>query len=90
MMRLAYRYFASLCLLLLLSTAAAEPLHSHPNQSGPSACSLCVVAHTTAPTAASSSAKPVLIALDFIQAEEVRVPTHLEAFDLSIRGPPAL
>ena len=87
-MRFTTRWMTWLCLSLMLWTALAESTHSHPNKTEQAPCSICVVAHSTTPTAISSHAKPVFAAVGMPQEEEVIAPSPLDAFELGIRGPP--
>jgi len=89
-MRGATKWTALVCMLLMVWTAAAEPMHHHASKASADGCSLCLVAHSATPTPSSNNAKPVLISLGFLQATQVHAPTYLEVFDLAIRGPPAL
>jgi hypothetical protein len=89
-MRFTCRWLAWLCLSLMLWTAVAESTHNHPNQTESAACSICVVAHSTAPTASSNHARPVFEAIGLLQEKEVIANARLHVFDLSIRGPPAV
>jgi len=80
---------AWLCLSLMLWTAVAESTHNHPNQTESNSCSICVVAHSTTPTASCNHARPVLEAISLLQ-EEVTAKAWLSVCDLGIRGPPAV
>jgi hypothetical protein len=74
----------------MLWTAVAESTHNHPNNAESASCSICVVAHSTAPTASSNPVRPVLEAIGLLQEEEVIAKARLSVFDLGIRGPPAV
>ncbi len=89
-MRLFTRWSAWFCLSLLLWTAAAESNHHHANKSEPASCSICIVAHTTAPTASSNHARPFFTAIGLLQEKELIAQARLHSFDLGIRGPPAI
>jgi hypothetical protein len=89
-MRFSYRWMTWLCLSLMLWTAVAESTHNHPNKTESAACSICVAAHSSAPTATSHRARPVFEAIDLLQEEEVIANARLSVFDLGIRGPPAV
>jgi len=89
-MRFTGRWLTWLCLSLMFWTAVVEPTHNHPNQSGSASCSICVVAHSTAPTASCNHARPVFEAIGLLQEEEVIAKARLSVFDLGIRGPPAV
>jgi len=89
-MRLTSRCLTWLCLSLMLWTALAEFTHRHPNKTESASCSICVVAHSTTPTASSNQAKPVFAAIGLLQEEEVIAKARLSVFDLGIRGPPVV
>jgi hypothetical protein len=89
-MRFISRWLTWLCLSLMLWTAVAESTHNHPNKTESTSCSICVVAHSTAPTASASQARPVFAAIGLLQEEEVIAQARLSVFGLGIRGPPAV
>ena len=89
-MRFTLRWLALLCLSLMLWTAVAESTHNHPNKTESTSCSICVVAHSTAPTASASQARPVFAAIGLLQVEEVIAQARLSVFELGIRGPPTV
>ena len=62
-MRFTGRWLTWFCLSLMLWTAVVEPTHNHPNQTESASCSICVVAHSTAPTASCNHARPVFEAI---------------------------
>jgi hypothetical protein len=88
-MRSASRWLVWFCLSLTLWTAAVESSHHHPNKTESAACSICVVAHSTTPTASSNHTKPFFIALDLLQEQEIIAEARVHYSDLGIRGPPA-
>jgi hypothetical protein len=77
-------------LSVMLWTAAVESAHHHANKTEPASCSICVVAHTTAPTASSNHAKPFFTAIGLLQEDEISAPARIHSSDLGIRGPPAI
>ena len=89
-MRSVYRWSAWLCLSLMLWTAVAESTHNHLNQTESAACSICVVAHSTAPVAICNQVRPVFASIGLLQEEEVIAKARLSVFELGIRGPPAV
>jgi hypothetical protein len=89
-MRLAIRLLAWLCLSLMLWAAVAESIHNHLNQADSASCSVCVVAHSTAPTASCCHARPIFEAIGLLQEKAVIAKAWLSVFDLGIRGPPAV
>ena len=88
-LRFGFRWLAWLCLSLMLWTALAESTHNHPNQTESNSCSICVVAHSTTPTACNY-ARPILEAISQLQEEKVIAKAWLSVCDLGIRGPPAV
>ncbi len=89
-MRFTSRWLTWLCLSLMLWTAVAESTHNHPNKTESTSCSICVVAHSSAPTASSTQARPVFAAVGLLQEEEVIANARLSRFELGSRGPPAV
>jgi hypothetical protein len=89
-LRFTFRWLAWLCLSLMLWTAVAESTHNHPNQTESNSCSICVVAHSTTPTASCNYARPVFEAIRLLQEEEVIAKAWLSVCDLGIRGPPTV
>ena len=75
---------------MMLWTALAESTHNHPNKTESASCSICVVAHSTAPTASSSHSRPLFAAIGLLQEKEIIAKARLSVFDLGIRGPPAV
>jgi hypothetical protein len=89
-MRQSFRWLTCLCLSLMLWTVAAESTHNHPVKTGSASCSICVVAHSTAPAASSHQGRPVVSAIGILQDEEFSAKARLSVFDFGIRGPPAV
>jgi hypothetical protein len=89
-MRFSSRWLTWICLSLMLWTAVAESTHNHPNKTESTSCSICAVAHSTAPTASANQGRPVFAAIGLLQEEEVIAQARLSVFDLGIRGPPAV
>jgi hypothetical protein len=88
-MRFPLRWLTWLCLSLMLWTVVVESTHNHPNAAESASCSICVVAHSTAPTASCNQARPLFATLGLLQEEDVIAKARLSVFDLGIRGPPA-
>jgi hypothetical protein len=84
------RWSAWFCLSVMLWTAAVESAHHHANKIEPASCSICVVAHTAAPMASSSHARPFFTAIGLLQEKEIIAPARVYSSDLGIRGPPAI
>jgi len=89
-MRFTSRWLAWLCLSMLLWTAVVESTHNHPNQTESASCSICIVAHSTTPTASCDHARPIFETIGLLQEEEVIAKARLSVFELGIRGPPAV
>jgi hypothetical protein len=89
-MRFSSRWLTWLCLSLMLWTAVAESTHNHPNKTESASCSICVVAHSTTPTASANQARPVFAAVGLLHEEEAIAKARLTVFDLGIRGPPSV
>jgi hypothetical protein len=89
-MRLWMRWSAWFCVSLMLWAAAAESTHNHPTRTESATCSICVVAHSTRPTASSSQAAPVLTAISLLREEDVIAKARFDFSDRGIRGPPVL
>ena len=87
-MRLRTRWLAWLCLSLMLWAAIAESTHSHANQTEAASCSICVVAHSTAPTLSTHQLRPLFTTIGLLSEKEVTAKAQLEVFELGIRGPP--
>ena len=88
-MRSWMRWSVWLCLSLMFWTVAAESTHNHPSQAEAASCSICVVAHTAAPTISTAHGSPVFAAIGLFHEEDVAAKARLEFSDLGIRGPPA-
>jgi hypothetical protein len=89
-MRFASRWLTWLCLSVMLWAAVAESTHNHPNKTESAACSICVVAHSTTPTASLNHFRPVFAAIGRLQEIEVSAKARLSLFELGSRGPPCV
>jgi hypothetical protein len=89
-MHSAPRWLAWFCLSLMLWTAAVESAHHHANKTEPASCSICMVAHTTAPTASSNHTSPFFTAVGLLQEKEIIAEALVHSSDLGSRGPPAI
>jgi hypothetical protein len=89
-MRFAGRWLTWFCLSLMLWAAVAESTHNHPNQGESSSCSICMVAHSSAPASTSVHVRPVFAAIGLLQEKGEIAKAWLGVFDLGIRGPPAV
>jgi hypothetical protein len=88
--RFTSRWLVWLCLSLMLWTAVVESTHNHPNATESASCSICVAAHSTAPTAVCHQARPVFATIGLLQEEDIIAKARLGVFDLGIRGPPSV
>lgn len=89
-MRLRTRWLAWICLSLMLWAAMAESTHSHANQTESASCSICAVAHSTSPAPTCHQFAPVFATIGLLPEEEFTAKAQLGAFELGIRGPPAV
>ena len=89
-MRFSLRWLAWLCLSLMLWTAVAESTHNHPNKTEAISCSICVMAHSTAPVIGTHHVRPVFEAVGLLYEEELLAKAPISIFELGIRGPPAV
>jgi hypothetical protein len=89
-MRLWMRWSAWFCVSLMFWAALAESSHHHPTRTESASCSICVVAHSTRPTASSSQAAPVFTAINLLREEDVVAKARFDFSDRGIRGPPVL
>lgn len=80
-----------LCLLLTLWSAYSFAAHHHSTSGDDVQCTVCAVAHSASPAAASTLPTPVLVLVRLIVVgEPVSAKQHLVAFALSVRPPPAV
>lgn len=89
-MRLWMKWSAWLCLSLMLWTAAAESVHTHPNPTDASACSICVMAHASQPTADSAHSTPEFSTVGLLHEDDTIAVARISYADAGIRGPPVL
>jgi hypothetical protein len=74
----------------MLWTAVVESTHNHPNKTESASCSICVVAHSTAPSTSNQQAKPLFATIGLMQEEKVIAKARISISELGIRGPPAV
>jgi hypothetical protein len=74
----------------MLWTAVAESTHNHPNKTEAISCSICVMAHSTAPVTGTHHVRPVFEAVGLLHEEELLAKAPISVFELGIRGPPAV
>ena len=89
-MRFRTRWLAWLCLSLMVWAAVLESTHTHANQTEAASCTICVVAHSTAPAVSCIHFKPVFATIGVLLQQEVVNKGRLSVFELGIRGPPEL
>ena len=89
-MRSMVKYVAVMCLLLTFWSAIAIAAHHHSNGTESAKCTVCVAAHSAAPTANANLLTAVFTPVSTFQAEPVFATHRLVAFALSVRPPPAV
>jgi hypothetical protein len=87
-MQFNFRWLTWLCVSLMLWTAVVESTHTHPNASESASCSICVVAHSTAPSSSTHQAKPIFATVGLLKEEEVVAKAQISMAESGIRGPP--
>lgn len=90
LIRSAAKRIAFLCLLLTMWSAVAVTAHHHASSSDAAKCTVCVAAHSAAPTITSTLTKAIFVRLNTLRAEPVSASHRLIAFALSVRPPPAV
>lgn len=90
-MRSVSKPIAWLCLLLMLLSAYGFAAHQHSSSGDEAKCTICVVAYSASPTAASTLPSAVLVVVRLIVVgEPVAAKQHVVAFALSVRPPPSV
>jgi hypothetical protein len=80
---------AWLCLLLMLSSAIATVAHHHSDANESARCTVCVAAHSTAPTTPVLPPRVTFVAVSTLRAEPDLTPRQrLITFALLVRPPP--
>jgi hypothetical protein len=88
-MRSISKKIAWLCLLLMLSSAIAVVAHHHSDANESARCTICVAAHSAAPTLAVPPPHVTFVAVSTLKAEPVvSAKQRLITFALSVRPPP--
>ena len=88
-MRSISKRMAWLCLLLMLSSAIAVVAHHHSDANESARCTVCVAAHSAAPTAPATAPRATSVAISTVRVEPVvAAKQRLVAFALSVRPPP--
>jgi hypothetical protein len=83
------KYVAVMCLFLTSWSAMALVAHHHAKGTE-SVCTVCVAAHSAAPTVAATLLHATFAPLLTLRAEPVSAKGRLVAFALSVRPPPAV
>lgn len=88
-MRLISKKIALLCLLLMLSSAIAVVAHLHSDANESARCTVCVAAHSAAPTSMHLAPRVTFVAIGTLTTKPVVSPKQrLIVFALSVRPPP--
>jgi len=89
-MRSFVRCVALMCLVLTFWSALAVVAHHHADGTDSASCTVCVAAHSTAPTPTTNLLKTTFTALFTFRAEPDFAKEALVVFALCIRPPPAV
>jgi hypothetical protein len=87
-MRSFSKPIAWLCLLLIVGSTWAAAVHKHADEANAASCQVCIAAHSSAPTTALSTPKPVFQRLLAVAAQISDAKQRFLAFALFIRPPP--
>jgi hypothetical protein len=88
-MRSISKKIALLCLLLMLSSAIAVVAHHHSDANESARCTVCVAAHSVAPTRVLLVPRVTFVAVGTLKTTPVvSTKQRLIAFALSVRPPP--
>jgi hypothetical protein len=72
----------------MLWAAVAESTHSHATNAEAASCSICVVAHSSAPALGSHPSRPVFATIGVLLENAVTAKAQFGLFHLALRGPP--
>lgn len=90
-MRPVLKPIAWVCISLMLVAAYGFAAHQHFSSSDEAQCTICVLAHSASPAAASTLRNPVLVLVRLaVTGEPASAKQHLIAFALSVRPPPGV
>lgn len=90
-MRSIAKQIAWVCLLLTLLSAYGVAAHHHSSPLDEAQCTICVVAHSASPVAASKLPSAVLfLCLFIVLARPVSAKQRLVPFALTVRPPPTV
>lgn len=87
-LRRIFQLVAIVCLLLTVTSSFAAVLHVHSTPAESLNCQVCVLAHSTAPAAIQTAARPTFFRVADILLPELRTRQRLIVFALSVRPPP--
>lgn len=87
-MRVGTRWLGWLCLSLILWATVAEATHNHATNTEAASCSICVVAHSSAPAIGSHPSRPIFTTVSILLEDDVTAKAHFGLFHLALRGPP--
>lgn len=88
-MRSKSKQIAWLCLLLTVVAAFGFAAHHHSSPTDEAQCTICVVAHSATPVAASNLSNSTLVlVILLLPAETVPTKQRLVPFALTVRPPP--
>jgi len=80
---------ALLCVMLTFCSAFAFAVHHHSKSTEAAKCTVCVVAHSTAPQATANLLQATFTPRSTFRADPVSTKQRFVAFALSVRPPPA-
>ena len=89
-MRSFVKCVALVCLLLTFWSALAVVAHHHADGTDSASCTVCVAAHSTAPTPTTNLLKTTFTALSTFRFEPDFAKEALVVFALCVRPPPAV
>jgi hypothetical protein len=87
-MRSFVKCVALLCLLLTFWSALAVVAHHHANDTEAASCTVCMAAHSAAPSPTTNLVHSTFIAVSSFRAEPDFAKQALVVFALSVRPPP--
>lgn len=87
-MRFTAKSIVWLCLLLTCWSVVALVTHHHSAGTESATCTVCMVAHATAPTQ-TTTVQVTFVLVSEPVSDVLPTRQHIEAFALQVRGPPA-
>lgn len=79
---------AWVCLLLALWSALAFAAHDHASSIEAAKCTVCIAAHSAAPTVTHGSSTARFVSVATVRARAISVQYRIIPFALSVRPPP--